>query len=49
MLFKRISYVYDKNEVKDSLTPEQFTLLEKEYKTFVRNGAHLNDDAKEQT
>ena len=45
MLFKRISYLY-KNEVKDSLTPEQFTLLEKEYKTFVRNGAHLNDDAK---
>ncbi|MGY8966345.1 MAG: M3 family metallopeptidase [Flavobacteriales bacterium] len=44
-LFKRISYLH-KNEAKDSLTPEQFTLLEKEYKTFVRNGAHLNDDAK---
>ncbi len=44
-LFKRISYVYN-NEARDSLTPEQFMLLEKEYKIFVRNGAHLNDDAK---
>ena len=45
-LFKRINFLY-KNDVKDSLTLEQLTLLEKEYKSFVRNGALLNDDEKE--
>ena len=45
-LFKRINFLY-KNDIKDSLTREQLTLLEKEYKSFVRNGALLNDDEKE--
>ena len=45
-LFKRINFLY-KNDIKDSLTLEQLTLLEKEYKSFVRNGALLNDDEKE--
>ena len=45
-LFKRINFLY-KNDIKDSLTLEQLTLLEKEYKSFVRNGALLDDDAKE--
>jgi peptidyl-dipeptidase Dcp len=44
-LFKRIKSVYDQ---KDSLnlTTEQLTLLEKKYKSFVRNGALLNDEQK---
>lgn len=44
-LFKRIKAVYDK---KDSLqlTVEQRTLLTKNYKDFVRNGALLNDEQK---
>ena len=45
-LFKRINFLY-KNDIKESLTREQLTLLEKEYKSFVRNGALLNDDEKE--
>lgn len=46
-LFKRIHEVYNQ---KDSLnlTIEQQTLLEKSYKDFVRNGALLDDDKKEQ-
>ena len=40
-LFKRVKAVYDKkDELK--LTTEQNTLLEKNYKSFVRNGANLN-------
>lgn len=46
-LFERIKFVYD-NENTSSLTPEQKTLLEKEYKGFVRNGALLSKDEKEQ-
>ena len=44
-LFKRIKSVYDQ---KDSLnlTTEQLTLLDKKYKSFVRNGALLNDEQK---
>jgi oligopeptidase A len=44
-LFKRIKTVY---EQKDSLnlTPEQSTLLDKNYKSFSRNGALLPDDKK---
>ncbi len=41
-LFKRIKFVYD-NKNESDLTPEQTTLLEKNYKSFVRNGANLND------
>ena len=45
-LFQRIKSVYDvKNEL--NLSPEQTTLLEKNYKSFVRNGANLNDADKE--
>ena len=45
-LFKRINFLYE-NDIKESLTQEQLTLLEKEHKSFVRNGALLNDDEKE--
>lgn len=45
-LFKRIDAVY---QTKSSLTlnAEQTTLLEKTYKSFVRNGSKLNADDKE--
>ncbi|MDC1031173.1 M3 family metallopeptidase [Flavobacteriaceae bacterium] len=45
-LFKRIKFVYEK-ENRALLSPEQLTLLEKEYKGFVRNGALLDSNAKE--
>ncbi|MFY7731403.1 MAG: M3 family metallopeptidase, partial [Flavobacterium sp.] len=46
-LFKRVKAVY---EQKDSLnlTPEQTTLLDKQYKGFSRNGANLPEDKKNQ-
>lgn len=46
-LFKRVKAVYDQ---KDSLTltPEQTTLLDKQYKGFSRNGANLPEDKKNQ-
>ena len=44
-LFERIKYVYE-NEDKSLLTAEQITLLQKEYKGFIRNGALLNIDKK---
>jgi len=40
-LFKRIEQVKESVNRKD-LTPEQQMLLDKTYKSFVRNGAHLN-------
>lgn len=45
-LFERVRAVYEK---KDSLnlTPEQQTLLDKNYKSFSRNGANLPDDKKQ--
>ncbi|MGE8381558.1 MAG: hypothetical protein ACN6PN_24550 [Sphingobacterium sp.] len=46
-LFKRVKAVYDQKD-QLSLTTEQTTLLEKSYKDFVRNGALLNDEQKEQ-
>lgn len=44
-LFERVKAVYDK---KDSLnlTTEQETLLDKQYKSFSRNGANLPEDKK---
>ena len=45
-LFDRIRFVYE-NEDRTKLTKEQITLLEKEYKGFVRNGALLEPEAKE--
>jgi peptidyl-dipeptidase Dcp len=45
-LFRRIRKVY---EQKDNLilSPEEKTLLEKTYKSFVRNGANLNESQKD--
>jgi len=44
-LFKRVQLIYDiKDEL--NLTEEQDTLLTKKYKSFVRNGANLNESDK---
>ena len=44
-LFKRVKNVYD--QLSDlNLTPEQEMLLDKQYKSFARNGANLNEDDK---
>ncbi len=45
-LFERIQSVYQ-NEDRNRLTEEKITLLEKEYKSFVRNGANLSVESKE--
>ena len=44
-LFKRIRFVYENEDLK-KLSTEQVTLLEKEYKGFVRNGALLDEASK---
>ena len=44
-LFKRIKAVYEQKSALN-LSVEQTTLLEKRYKSFSRNGANLNEDAK---
>lgn len=45
-LFERIKSVYgQRNDL--NLSPEQFRLLEKKYKSFSRNGANLPDNKKE--
>ncbi len=41
-LFKRVKAVYEQRDSLE-LTPEQHTLLEKNYKRFSRNGANLNE------
>ncbi|NVK09452.1 MAG: M3 family metallopeptidase [Tenacibaculum sp.] len=41
-LFKRVKTVYDQLSVLN-LTPEQEMLLDKQYKSFARNGANLNE------
>ncbi|WP_298882338.1 M3 family metallopeptidase [uncultured Polaribacter sp.] len=44
-LFKKVKAVFDnRNNLK--LTPEQETLLDKQYKSFARNGANLNEEDK---
>ena len=44
-LYKRVQLIYDiKDEL--NLTPEQDTLLTNKYKSFVRNGANLNESDK---
>lgn len=43
-LFERVKYVHDHHE---NLTPEEQTLLDKEYDAFVRSGALLGDKDKE--
>jgi peptidyl-dipeptidase Dcp len=45
-LFKKIKAVHDKRD-KLNLTTEQKTLLDKTYKSFVRNGALLDEATKE--
>ena len=44
-MFKRVKTVFDTRESLD-LTSEQAMLLEKQYKSFARNGANLKEDAK---
>ncbi len=46
-LFKKVKAIYDKKGQLD-LTTEQEQLLEKYYKRFVRNGANLDDQQKEE-
>lgn len=46
-LFKRVKAVYEQKANLD-LTPEQTTLLDKQYKGFSRNGANLPEDKKNQ-
>ena len=45
-LFKRVQSVYEQRNELD-LSPEQYTLLEKTYRNFVRNGALLQENYKE--
>lgn len=47
-LFARIKAAYELTD-KNKLTPEQSKLLEDIYTGFVRNGANLQGDAKENT
>ena len=43
VLFQRVAQVFsDKENL--NLSPEQTTLLEKTYKSFIRNGANLNEE-----
>lgn len=44
-LFERVKAVYDQKDSLD-LTPEQQMLLDKNYKSFSRNGANLPEDKK---
>jgi peptidyl-dipeptidase Dcp len=44
-LFKRVQSIYNKKDT-FRLTPEQQTLLNNQYKMFVRNGANLNETKK---
>lgn len=44
-LFQKIKTVYEQRDTLE-LTPEQYTLLDKKYKSFSRNGANLNDPDK---
>ncbi len=46
-LFERVKTVYNKRESLD-LNKEQMRLLENSYKSFVRNGALLDDEKKEE-
>jgi peptidyl-dipeptidase Dcp len=46
-LFKRVKTVYENSKNLD-LTTEQHTLLDRKYKSFVRNGANLNAAQKDE-
>lgn len=45
-LFKRVKEVYD-NQTQFNLNSEQTRLLNKKYKSFIRNGANLDDSDKQ--
>ncbi|MBP7508403.1 MAG: M3 family metallopeptidase [Prolixibacteraceae bacterium] len=45
-LFQRVKSLYDKKE-QLGLNPEQMKLLDETYKSFIRNGANLNEEQKE--
>ena len=45
-LFKRVKAAYDNTDAND-LDGESAWMMEKTYKSFVRNGANLNDEDKE--
>lgn len=47
-LFQRVNAVYNNTTLRETLSAEQIMLLNKSYKGFVRNGANLNDDQKDQ-
>ncbi|MFT4205082.1 MAG: M3 family metallopeptidase [Chitinophagaceae bacterium] len=46
-LFEKVRYVHD-HTPKESLTEEQYRLLDKTYKSFTRNGALLSDEDKQE-
>jgi peptidyl-dipeptidase Dcp len=46
-LFKRVKSVYDAEKTKKTLNTEQTMLLDKNYRSFVKNGANLSDEDKE--
>ena len=45
-LFKRVKTVYENEFKSDNLNAEQKMLLEKSYKSFVKNGANLSEEDK---
>lgn len=45
-LFTRVKQIHD-NVAKEKLSPEEARLLDKTYKSFVRNGANLDEKSKE--
>ena len=45
-LFQKVKFAYENTDW-EGLTPEQKTLLDKTYKDFVRNGALLEEEAKQ--
>jgi len=46
-LFERVKAVYDNANIRASLNEEQEMLISKSYKSFVRNGANLNEEQKQ--
>lgn len=47
-LFERVSSVWEDNQESSELSPQQFKVLEKTYKRFVRSGAALEKEAQVQ-
>jgi len=46
-VFKRVKTVYENEQLKKTLNPEQTMLLDNNYRSFVKNGANLSDADKE--